>query len=99
MCDTRTNGFYFGYDWDADPAYQWDIKCKLFSLAEVCARPSAVPVDAWNGLLGKLVVAEMMDSFKLVLDSYLESLGREVHEHWQDWSITEVWMDDCIHVY
>ena len=26
---------------DADPAYQWDTKCKLFSLAVVCALPSA----------------------------------------------------------
>ena len=29
-------------DCGSDPAHQWDIKCELFSLAEVCALPSAV---------------------------------------------------------
>ena len=37
---TRTSRFEFGSSPDADPAYQWDTKCKLFSLAEVCALPS-----------------------------------------------------------
>ena len=44
-CMTRTNRFDFGEDPDPDLAYQWDTKCKLFSLAEVCALPSAVLVQ------------------------------------------------------
>ena len=32
----------FGSGPDPDPAYQWDTKCKLFSLAELCALPSVV---------------------------------------------------------
>ena len=39
-CVTRTNGP------DADPADQRDTKSKLFSLAEVCALPSAVLVTS-----------------------------------------------------
>ena len=29
---------------DKEPAYQWDTKRKLFSLAEVCTPPSAITV-------------------------------------------------------
>uniref|UniRef100_A0A8C4Q1P5 ATPase AAA-type core domain-containing protein n=1 Tax=Eptatretus burgeri TaxID=7764 RepID=A0A8C4Q1P5_EPTBU len=34
-CVTRTNRFDFGSGLDPDPPYQWDTKCKLFSLVEV----------------------------------------------------------------
>ena len=42
----RTSRLDFGSCLDPDPAYQWDrdTKCKLFSLMEVCALPSAVRV-------------------------------------------------------
>ena len=40
----RTNRLEFGEGPDQDPAYQWDTKCKLFSLVEVCALPSVVLV-------------------------------------------------------
>ena len=43
---TRTSRFDFGSGPDPDPAYQWDTKRKLFSLAEVCALPSDVLVTA-----------------------------------------------------
>ena len=39
---TRTRRFEFGSGQDPDPADQWDPKHKLFSLAELCALPSAV---------------------------------------------------------
>ena len=42
---TRTIRIDFGSDPDLDPAYQWDTKCKLFSLAEVCALSNEVPVQ------------------------------------------------------
>ena len=42
---TRTSRFDFGSGPDADPAYKFDTKCKLFSLAEVCALPSAVLIS------------------------------------------------------
>ena len=42
---TRTSLFNFGSGPDTDSAYQWDRKRKLFSLAEICALPSAVLVD------------------------------------------------------
>ena len=41
---TRTSRLDFVLDPDAFLAYQWDTKRKLFSLAEVCAPPSAVPI-------------------------------------------------------
>ena len=41
---TRTSGLDLGSGLDADPAYQWDTKHKLFNLVEVCALPSAVIV-------------------------------------------------------
>ena len=41
---TRTSRFDFGSGPNPDPAYQWDTKCKLFNLAEVCALPNAVLV-------------------------------------------------------
>ena len=41
---TRTSRFDFGSGPDADLAYQWDTKNKLFSLAEVFALPSAILV-------------------------------------------------------
>ena len=41
---TRTSRFDFALRKDPDPAYQWDTKHKLFSLAEVCALPSGVLV-------------------------------------------------------
>ena len=34
-------------------------------------------VNAWNGLLGKVVAAEKVDKFKLELDRYLEVMERE----------------------
>ena len=40
----RTSWLDFGSGPDGDPAYQWDTKHKLFSLAEVCALPSALLV-------------------------------------------------------
>ena len=45
---TRTSRLDFGsgLDPDTDPAYQWDAKRKLFSLAEVHARPNAALVEA-----------------------------------------------------
>ena len=39
---TTTSRFDFGSGLDPDPAYQWDTKRQLFSLAEVHALPSAV---------------------------------------------------------
>ena len=33
---TRTSRFDFGSGLDSDQTYQWDTKCKLFSLAEIC---------------------------------------------------------------
>ena len=41
---TRTSGLDFDSGTDPDPAYRWDTKLKRFSLAEVCAPPSAVLV-------------------------------------------------------
>ena len=41
---TRTSSFDFGSRPNPDPAYQWDTKRKLFSLADVCAPPYAVIV-------------------------------------------------------
>ena len=41
---TRTSRFDFGSGLNPDPANQWDTKCKLFSMAEVCTLPSAVLV-------------------------------------------------------
>ena len=38
----RTSQYDFCSGPDADPAYQWDTKCKLFSLVEVCALPGAI---------------------------------------------------------
>ena len=40
---TRTSQFNFGSGADADAPYEWDTKRKQFSLAKVCALPSAVP--------------------------------------------------------
>ena len=48
---TRTSQLDFGSGPDADPAYQWDTKHKLFSLAEVGGLPSAVlfpKVKVWT---------------------------------------------------
>ena len=42
---TRTSRFDFGSDQDTDPTFQWETKRKLFSVAEVCAPPSAVLVN------------------------------------------------------
>jgi len=36
---TITGQFDFGSGTDPDLAYQWETKCKLFSLAKVCALP------------------------------------------------------------
>ena len=44
-CVPRTNWFDFGEDLDSDPTYQWDTKCKLFSLMEVCTLPGFVLVS------------------------------------------------------
>ena len=41
-CVKNTNRLDFDEYPDPDPAYQWDTKRKLFSLAEVSALPSAV---------------------------------------------------------
>ena len=41
---TRTSRLDFGSAPDSDPAHRCDTKRKLFSLAEVCAPPSAVLV-------------------------------------------------------
>ena len=41
----RTSRLDFGLDTDPDPVYQWDTKRKLFTLAQVCARPSAVIIS------------------------------------------------------
>ena len=43
-CVTKTSRLDFGKDPDLDPAYQWDTKHKLFSLAEVGALQNAVLV-------------------------------------------------------
>ena len=40
-CVTITSRLDFGSGPDADLAYQWDTKHKLFSLVEVCALPCA----------------------------------------------------------
>ena len=40
----RISRLHFGSALGADLTYQWNTKRKLFSLAEVCALPSAVPV-------------------------------------------------------
>ena len=45
---TRTSRLDFGSGLDADQTYQWETKHKLFSLAEVCALPSAILVFACN---------------------------------------------------
>jgi len=41
---TSTNRLDFVSALDADPAYQWDTKHKLFNLVEVCALLSTVLV-------------------------------------------------------
>ena len=41
---TRTIRLGFGEGPDPDPAYQWDTKRKVFSLAEVCTPPSVIVV-------------------------------------------------------
>ena len=45
-CETRTRRFHFGSGLDANSAYRWETKCKLFSLTEVYALPRAVLVHA-----------------------------------------------------
>jgi len=44
---TRTSRLDFGSGPDADLAYQWDVKYKLFSLMEVCALLSTVLIILW----------------------------------------------------
>jgi len=51
---TRTRRFDFGSGPDGDPAYQWDSKRKLLSLAEVCALPSAVLIESVNTIKAQL---------------------------------------------
>ena len=47
----RTNRFDVGSGPDADPAYRWDTKRKLFSFAgEVCALPSAILICVCGSL-------------------------------------------------
>ena len=41
---TRTSRFDFGSGLDPDPDNQWDIKCKLVSLVEVCTLMNVVLV-------------------------------------------------------
>jgi len=41
---TRTSRFDFGSGTDPEPAFQWDTKCKLFSLVKVSSLPSALLV-------------------------------------------------------
>ena len=60
-CMTRMNGLNFGEDPDADLAYQWDTKHKVFSQAEVRATLSAVlvspsPMQRKRGLCNRLSV-------------------------------------------
>ena len=45
---TRTRQLDFGSGPDSDPAYQWDSVPKLFSMAEVCALPSAIHCPKQN---------------------------------------------------
>ena len=48
---------------EADPSYQWDRQRKLFSLAEVCAPPSAV-----------IVVSGLLHDSQRVVKSALDNL-------------------------
>ena len=62
---TRTSQLDFGSGPNPDAAYQWDTKRELFSLAEVCALPSAVVV----AISGSFIVYSVffMKSFAVIL--------------------------------
>ena len=68
MCVTRTSRFDFGYGQNADLAYLWDTKHKLFHLAEVCALDSVVPVVVVKQIylkqLQKTVVLFVLEQMK-----------------------------------
>ena len=52
---TTTSRLDFGSGLDVDPAYQWDTKHKLFSLAKECAPTSALLVYCSVQHVGKML--------------------------------------------
>ena len=70
---TRTSQFDFGSGLDPDLAYQWDTKCKPFSLTEVCALPSAALT--YNALLPSQTFPEESFVSRSLVSPSLVSLG------------------------
>ena len=68
---TRMSQLNFSSGLNPDPAYKWDTKLKLISLAEGCALPSAFLVY----ILVNMIVLQVCFSKKEALEYFGMNLG------------------------